>query len=81
MYQGEAVLPNHCWSAVSDPGNTTGMRGVKKKKRGAVGGKTWNMRIGMVPLGNSAQYHPTCNFSPNLGNFASKDKRQCFFSS
>lgn len=39
MYQGEAVLPNHCWSAVSDPGNTTGMRGVKKKKEGGGGWK------------------------------------------
>ena len=39
MYQGEAILPNPCWSAVSDPGNTTGMRGVKKKRVGWGGRK------------------------------------------
>lgn len=56
MYQGEAILPNH-------PGNTTGMRGVSKKD----GGETWSMRKGMVPLGNSAHYHPCVTFLPIWG--------------
>ena len=81
MYQGEAILPNHCWSAVSDPGNTTGMREVKKKAgvgggvgRHGAGEKVWFL-LEILPTTIA------CNFSPYLGNFASKDKRQCFFSS